>query len=98
MLIEMTFTTQEVREALDTESEILPPDLRRIGAVLTIDISDKYPDVQVVFLRDKLRKTYDAAISQGSDEVTVLYEAPSDEDWAKYGFVRKGDFMVMKES
>lgn len=101
MIIEMTFSIQKVKQALDTESEELPSDIRRIASVLTIDLSatsNKYKDVKVVFLKNKLKKAYDDAISKGSDEVVVVYESPSDEDWEEYGYVRQGDLMVRKDS
>lgn len=97
MKIEMTFPIPEVKDALNTESELLPSSIRRKAAVLTITISDKYKDVIVLFLKDKLREAYDEAISKGSDEVTLFFEPPSDEDWEERGFVRQGDFMVKKD-
>lgn len=97
MKIKMTFPIQQVKDALNTELELLPASIRRKATVLTITISAKYKDVMVLFLKAKLREAYDEAISEGSDEVTLFFEPPSDEDWEKRGFVRQGDFMVKKD-
>ena len=50
-----------------------------------------------VFLKDQVRKAYNDAISKGLDEVTLPYEPPSDADWTEMGFVKQGDYMVIKD-
>lgn len=100
MKVEMTFSIEKIKQALDTVSEELPTEIRERMVVLTIDVSkssNKYKDIQVFFLRNKVKAAYEAAVSHGSDEVTLVYEFPSDEDWAAHGFVRQGDLMVRKE-
>jgi len=93
------FPIERVKQALDQEFKIVEDDRinKRLVGISFKEGENSKKNPTIVWTRDIVQPLYDNALVNNEDVVIIPYESPSEEEFLSIGFIREGDFMVLKE-